>query len=156
MGKLPISLVMLHSKKSVAKKNQAGFSLIELLVVVAIIGVLAAVAIPAYQKYREGAAENAAKADATAIMRAYQACLAKGDTGCLTDDVNDTISTPCSAAGNMASMTDGCHFHKASAKGCFSSTRNTKHYCYGITDLTTGASKGEKGKWCKSDGDCTT
>jgi len=57
-------------------RNRKGFTLIELLIVVAIIGILAAIAIPQFAAYRQKAYNSAANSDLKNLKTGMEAYMA--------------------------------------------------------------------------------
>lgn len=75
------------------KNNQQGFTLIELMIVVAIIAILAAIAIPQYQNYVARSQMSRAMGEVGALKTAVEDCLASGDTSCSNAELESSLGT---------------------------------------------------------------
>jgi len=90
------------------KKNQKGFTLIELIIVVAIIAILAAIAVPNFMSARQEAKWGVVYNDAAAVVSAFNVYNAMNDTP-ISDAsapgtaLNEVTNLPAGAAAQLSS-----------------------------------------------------
>lgn len=123
------------------KKLEKGFSLVELLVVVAIIGVLAGVGIVGYQSYTESAKEKVAEANYNSVVRFIETELTllnngvQENSGALKNHTGSGSATACNGTGSMprAATTNTnlahaivCHFSSLKFKNPFDNNDQVK------------------------------
>jgi type IV pilus assembly protein PilA len=97
-----------------AKKVQAGFTLIELMIVVAIIGILAAVALPAYQDYTYRAKVSEAASLATVAKKAIVLAFDEGELHTSqTDNISLGLALPAVIKGKYAASVTAASVSKS-------------------------------------------
>ena len=103
---VPEDIVMLARIRKAQQDNEGGFTLIELLVVMIIIGILAAIAIPAFLNQRGKARESSAKADVNTIGKEIATYYVDGTLG-LTAASATLPTWTLTEAGGTTALTSG-------------------------------------------------
>ena len=124
-------------------KNNKGFTLIELLVVVAIIGILAAVGVVAYNGYTKSAKINASKSNQGAVTKYLAAEIQKCNIGTETSAMGGSLICDGRTATSI----------QTAALATLSDFKNTyTPACQGVTDGSTAPTSTNASVTCAASG----
>lgn len=122
------------------KDREYGFTIVELLVVIVVIGILASVTIVAYSGVTNRANQNAALANANAISKAAATVLA--NTGAV-PSTTGTVLTNLNASDAKVTLPSGASIVTATASTGYSvfsyRTKSTTGYCVGYWNGSAAA-----------------
>ncbi|MFM5576240.1 type IVa pilus major pilin TapA [Aeromonas sp. 602200] len=142
-------------------KKQSGFTLIELMIVVAIVAILAAVALPAYQTYTKKAKFTEVVSATGPFKSAVEMCVQGGRalTDCDTAGTNGIPAVPAAAEGNLESIAIAADTAVVTATATVASglvDADNAGYTYTITPTVEASGKitWVTGGTCQADGIC--
>jgi prepilin-type N-terminal cleavage/methylation domain-containing protein len=126
--------------------NKKGFTLIELMIVIAIIGILAAIAIPNFIAYRNKAYCSRAESDATSVQAAIASYFSEPENQTITQASLDASGErPNLNPGNAYTLTDSTPansaYHIAVLDGAGRCPRSASAHVY-VTYFGTSAAGG--------------
>ena len=140
------------------KQMQKGFTLIELMIVVAIIGILASIALPAYQDYIAKSQITTAYGEISTVKTAMEQALLDGDT--VSTATGSTAETALkkygwTASSNVASI-DGFRLNNSGDNKIALIAKLKGNVAGAIKNMTIRIDRDVAGKWrCEAIGSTT-